>query len=368
VIINGADGRMNCITPEDWAAEQANLHQARQWFASSDLAAYEGTKHHTVPAFCLRQFARDRKRLSVWRWSTGRITPSAVNDLAIKDFYTTQNTDGHFDGRTEEMLGRVEDEAAPVVDLLLSPFRGRNLSQKQQVAVCQFIAFQMVRGPRKRKEIELLADYGSKIMSDGSMSPAELRDTIIVPHPNEHIRMMGPVSEAIFLSILRRPVQVIWLDAPLLVICDEPVLVDGADHVRHLPQCFLSLAERRKLNPEQDIIHVWPTKPSGVDQADAIAMPVTPQAIIVLGPIGQPVQPILRYDGDEARELADEVNSALVRQAHEWVAANPQHPTFAKWTFPPPSPLLGACDGGSIMSQQLQTAPVLKWQRIRKDW
>ncbi len=56
-------------------------------------------------------------------------------------------------------------------------------------------------------------------------------------------------------------------DAPLLLICDEPVLVDVDDHVRHLRQCALSQAERHRLNPEQDIIHVWPTKPSGVDQA-----------------------------------------------------------------------------------------------------
>jgi len=328
-----------------------------------------------VPAFILRKFAKDGKRLSVWRWSDGTIKPGKVDDLAIRNFYTTLNTDGEFDGRMEEQLGRVEAAARPVIDWLLSPLRGRALGIEERAAICQFIAFQMVRGPRKRKEIELMADYGWRTAADGTMSPRELRDTIALPHPNEHLRMMGGVSEAIFLSILPRPIQMITLDAPLLVICDEPVLVDIDDHVEHRPECFVSQAQlrrRQRRQPGHDgifrqPIHIWPTKPSGVEKAEGIAMPVSPRALIVLGPKGQAPSPVMAFSGDEARELAGEVNKALVSQATEWVAAHPDHPRFTGWTFPPPAPLIRACDGGSVMSQQLQTAPVLKWQRIRKD-
>lgn len=362
-------------TPAEWAAEEFVRVSSARWFRTSDTAAYVGTKHHTVPKFVLRRFAEGGKRLSVWRRTTKSITPGNVDDLAITNFYTVLNTDGQFDGRMEELLGQVETAAAPVIDWLQSPYRGRRLSPERQAAVCQFLAFQLVRGPRKRKEIELEGDYGMKLLNEGSMTEADLRDTTFMPHPNEHIRLIGSVSEAIFRAILPRPVTVIQLDAPLLVITDEPVLIDIDNHVKHLLQCSLTVAERVRLHrhrsadkPLQDVIHVWPTKPSGVQSADAIAMPISPQALVALGPAGQPLPPVINFKGAEARDVAAEVNAALIAQAYEWVAANPGHPEFATWTFPEPGPLIGVCDGGTIMSQELKTAPVLKWQRIRKDW
>jgi hypothetical protein len=74
------------------------------------------------------------------------------------------------------------------------------------------------------------------------------------------------------------------------------------------------------------------------------------------------------FRGDEAHELAEDVNAALVAQAYEWVAARPDHPSFRDWTFPPPGPLIGVCDGGSVMSEQLRSAPPHRWQRLRRDW
>lgn len=321
--------------------DEVEERQARRWFETSNPAAYVGTKHHTVPSFCLKQFTDDGKRLSVWRRSTERIDSSPVADLAIRDFYTVLARDGQFDGLMEEMLGRVEGQAETVFKQLRLPFRRPGpLTAEQQSAVCQFLAFQMVRGPRMRKAIELLADYGWKFQNDGSLTEKDLRELVAVPHPNEHIRLMGPLSEAIYHSILRRPVQVMRLDAPLLVICDEPVLVDIDEHVQHRPECSLSQKElrrrqRRKAGNRrfQQPIHVWRTQPSGVEPADAIAMPLSPSALIVLGRVGEPVEPDQLIVGDDAKDLADEVNAALVAQAYEWVAARPSHSTFSSWTF-----------------------------------
>lgn len=368
--------RRSGYTANEWAVAEAVRLRSARWFSTSDPAARVGTRHHTVPAFCLRRFADGANQLAVWRRTTHEIKISAIDDVAIKDFYTVLSTSGEFDGRMEDLLGQVEDAAADAVKWLLSPFRGRELPAVHQLALCTLIAFQMMRGPRKRKEIELLGDYGWKLADDGHMTDRDRRETVIVPHPNEHIRLMGSVSEVICEAILRRPVQVILLDAPLLVICDEPVLVDVENHVRHLPECALSKGElirreRKRYGGDGSFrqpVHVWPTRPAGVIDADALAMPISPTALIALGPAGVPAQPVLNLAGDEARELAAEVNAALVAQAYEWVAASPGHPDFRTWRFPALGPLLGVCDGGSIMSQQLQTAPVLRWQRIRKDW
>ena len=325
-----------------------------------------------MPRLILRRFATDEKRLSIWRWATREIRPGSVDDLAIRNFYTILNTDGQLDGRMEELLGMVERDATPVIDWLLSPFRGKQLSQSQQVSPCNFIAFQLLRGPRKRKEIELLADYHWKLMNDGSLSPADLEELTIVPHPNEHVRMLMTGAYEVARSFLRRPVQVILLDAPLLVICDEPLLIDTNAGVQHVPDCFVDARDsrrRRRIGDRtEELLHVWTTRPAGVQTADAVALPVAPDALVVLGPEGHAIPAWQRYRGTEAAELAGEVNSALIGQATEWVAANPDHPDFASRTFPEPGPLIGVCDGGSVMSQQLQTAPVMRWQRIRRDW
>jgi hypothetical protein len=351
---------------------------ARRWFESSDPAVGVGTKHHTVPAFYLRRFADNNGRLLVRDRPTGRLfPPRTVSKLAVTDFYTVLTKDGTFDGRMEQLLGRVEGEAAQLLKLMLSPFRKPGpLSEIEQLTLCQFLAFQMVRGPRKRREMELQADYAVKLQAGDRLTERDLREITAVPHPNEHIQLMGPLSFQICRYLLPRPVQVVRIDTPLFVTCDEPVLVDNDDHVEHTPDCSITRGElRRRIRRAtaagttyQQHIHIWPTRPAGVQVADAIVMPLTSKALLVLGPIGERLRPEVFLSSDDARELAENVNGALVDQAYEWVAARPDHPSFRDWTFPPPGPLIGVCDGGSVMSQQLKHAPSHRWQRLRRDW
>jgi hypothetical protein len=159
---------------------------ARRWLASSDPSTSVGAKHHTVPAFYLRRFADSTGRLQVRDRPTGRLLPPiTVSKLAITDFYTTLNNDGTLDGRMEELLGKVEGEAAQLLKLLLSPYRrpGR-LTAAEQTTLCHFIAFQMVRGPRKRREMELQADYTIKLQAGNQLTEQDLREITAVPHPN----------------------------------------------------------------------------------------------------------------------------------------------------------------------------------------
>jgi hypothetical protein len=97
-------------------------------------------------------------------------------------------------------------------------------------------------------------------------------------------------------------------------------------------------------------------------------MPLTPTTLLILGRAGERPLPEVLLDGDDACELAEEINTALVGQAYEWVAARPDHSSFRDWTFPAPGPLIGVCDGGSVMSEQLRSAPPHRWQRLRRDW
>jgi Protein of unknown function (DUF4238) len=331
---------------------------AWHWFASSDRATGVGARHHTVPAFCLRRFAGSHERLLVRDRPTGRLLPPiTVSKLAVTDFYTVVREDGTPDGRMEQLLGKVEGEAAQLLKLLLSPCRRPEpLTEAERFALCQFLAFQMVRGPRKRREMELQADYAARLQAGDALTGQDLPEITAVPHPNEHIRLIGRLSYAIFRTLVPRPVQIVRIGVPLFVTCDEPVLADNGNHVQHLPE-HSRTREKLRLRRErankadtthQQRIHAWPARPAGVQVADAIAMPLTPSALLVLGRAGEQPAPEVFFDGDDARQLADYVNAALVGQAYEWVAARPDHPSFRDWTFPPPGPLTGMCNGGSI--------------------
>jgi hypothetical protein len=360
----------------DYPPDPVGERQAQRWFKASDPAAYVGSRHHTVPGFFLRRFAADGKRLLIWRRVTDQVQPGSVNGLSVTDFYTVLTTDGEFDGRMEDVLGMVEDDAAPVINLLLSSAfrRPGPLTDDQRSSICKLVAFQRFRGPRKRREIELLADYGWKMLGSGQLTQRDLREVTVVSHPNDHVRLMGPISYAMYRNLMLRPVQLIKLDAPLLVTCDEPVIVDIDEHVQHRAECFMTESQLRRLRRDrkdgifEQPFHIWPTQPSGVETAEAVGMPQSPSALLVFGRIGDHIQSEVVVRGDEAGELAESVNAALASQAYDWIAARPDHPTFAEWSFPPPSPLLGVCDGGSIMSEQLKSAPVHRWQRIRKNW
>src|SRR5579863_5834347 len=196
----------------------------------------------------------------------------------------------------EQLLAKVEGEAAQLFKLLLSPYRPPGqVTEAEKETLCQFLAFQMVRGPRKRREMELQADYLAKLQAGDELTEQDLVEITAVPHPNEHIKLMGSLSFAIYRYLLPRPVQLVRIDAPLFVTCDEPVLVDNDDHVKHQPECLITAKEMRRQRLEADAagttynqhIHVWPTRPSGVQVADAIAMPLTPSALLILGRPGE---------------------------------------------------------------------------------
>jgi hypothetical protein len=101
--------------------------------------------------------------------------------------------------------------------------------------------------------------------------------------------------------------------------------------------------------------------------ADAIAMPLTPSVLLILGlPGEQPVQGVF-FHGDDAPELAEDVNAA--GRPGLRVGSGPAgSPVLPRLDIPSPGPLIGVCDGGSAISQQLRSAPTRRWPRLRRDW
>jgi hypothetical protein len=349
--------------------------RALEWLAKLDRSEGVGSKHHTVPGFYLRRFASKSGRLSVRNRTTGELRGCNYLDLRIKDFYTVVGEDGALDGRLEQALCIVEANAGRIFADLLSPFRRpRPLDPVDQAAVVQFLAFQLTRGLRKRRELELMADYTAKLQAGQQLTRREIESLNVMPHPNLHLEMMCKTAEHLAPYISDRPVALIVLDRPLLITSDEPVMLNlGENHVVHQPDCFITKKELARRRREADgaysqIIHIYPSRPSGVAKAMEIALPLTPRSIMFLGPPGASSEPYLSLRGDEADRLACEANNNVISQALDWVAANPEHPTFPSLDFPPPDPLIQVCDGGSAMSQKLKTPPEPRMPRLLRHW
>jgi hypothetical protein len=356
-------------------ADENLRRKIEEFWANAPREAKVGTRHHTVPKFYLRRFA-SKDKLLVRDRSSGEMTTRNIDDLAIKNFYTFVNNDGEEDGRLEDILAAMEGGTSDLLNRVFGAFQPvRKLDPGESMALALYLSFQVVRTPRHRREMELLADYSTKLINQHRLSnPTEW---VMVPHPNLHISYMGSAAFKLAETLYGRPVTLVTLDRPLFITCDEPVIlaVEG-DHVRHVPACFKTTKQRIKASKRPsrhrrrnwDIVHCYPSRP-GLGQATAVAVPISPRSILVLGPKTSPAPLHVRLNGVDATEFADEVNRRLIDQAYVWAAANPDHATFADMEFPPPQPILRACDGGTAMARALDRPPEKRNpERLSNTW
>jgi hypothetical protein len=362
-----------------WYASPAQAQQsAERWAASVDRAGKVGSVHHTVPRFYLKNFSNHKGQLLVRDRETGTASVRKIDDLGITDFYTFLAQDGEYDSSMEEALTLVEGPASKVFSKLLSPFQGpSSLSGEDLATLAQFLSFQLVRGPRRRRESELLADLYVKIRAGSTLSDEDRRGLRVVPHQNEHIRLLGRLAEALYPYLLGWPVTLINLDEPLLLTCDEPVVVDvGDDWGNHLPECGRTRQQaarderrsRKRGKEHRTVIHLYPSRPSGLERADGIVLPLTPRSILCLGSVEAEHGSIFHLTGTEAQEAAATLNEQIINNAFGWVASHPQHPSFRTMEFPPVGNLISFCDGRSVMSRELQKPPSPRRPtRIRKN-
>lgn len=376
----------NCDGPARQRAAVADgLAQAWAAGVSPDMSV--GDRHHLVPVMYLRGFA-DSDQLLVRRIPDHRPVICNIRDLAQKDFYTVMADDPaggppRPDGRIEQALQMVEGPAAGVLDHLRNPLLARRrLTDDDRDALAQFLSFQLVRGARKRREIELIADWHVKVTAgahgyEGTLD--ELARLRVVPHPNEHLGQLGGLAEQAYRYMRPRPVCVVELDRPLLFTCDEPVLVLGDDpDDGHEPECFMTDRERRRRRRQafsrgqeevRELVHLVPTRRTGVAVADEIALPLDPYRLLVLGPFGADCEPHVRLTGESADAVATDVAARVLGQAYLWVASHPRHALLRDLDMPEPGPVLRLCDGGSPLAKDLDQAPSPRQPaRFRRDW
>lgn len=289
----------------------ADEHDAERWLATVDPTSHVGSRHHYVPRFLLERWADRSGQVRAYSRIDDRFGVRNIRDLAIKDFYTFINLGGEKDSTMESLLGEIEKPVALVLRELLNPFtESRRVEVRELAALARFAAFQLVRTPRHRREQELQAEWLAKSMAQGQIADAQLREITVTPHQNDAIRLMGDAEQ--FIPLLAcRPFALVVLDRPLLLIGDDPLLINaGPQDDTHHADCFMTDAEfeaklarerakkkGRRREQVSRIVHFRSTAPRGLGVAHEVVLPITPRAALLWGPLQS-----LPYTGDVLRE------------------------------------------------------------------
>lgn len=348
-----------------------------EWFRSLDRFGKVGSRHHVVPKFLLQKWADPNER--VWAKSKHDRIEGVRNirDLAITDFYTFLADDGQLDSTMEEILSVVEDRAAAVLKRMNDPFATQTtLTPREFAVLAEFVAFQMTRSPRRRREYELMADWSGKTMAAGTLaakvSEDELRTLEFVPHQNEHIGYILETTELLVQELFRRPIALVTVDRPLFLIGDEPVIVNIlGDHVHHLPECSmteeqvqrkLERAPKKKGRRRREVrrtLHLYPTQPRGITEAVEIAMPITPRTLLLFGPATEWDGVVVRdrVSGAEADELAAEINHRITQYSLDVIVGRLDDPSFRAFPIPEPTPILNVCGATGAAKDAVTSVP-----------
>ena len=324
---------------------------AWEWYDSIDRKGQVGTRHHIVPRTILRRFANSGQ-IRVRDRFTGKLRLVSVGDLSVKNFYTFVDLDMLPNGAMEVWLSEVEAEFARVVRPFFSTTafgQARPPTGMDRFALDTFVAVQALRGMRTRRAMEIVADYGMKLVNQDKLDVTEIHGLEIVPHQNEHIRFIQRASEQLADHLAGRPVSVVRFDETLLVVSDEPVVLTPRDGT---PKG--DLRKRLQINGERvsprDLVQISNGRDVGFFDAEEVVLPLSPRHALVYGDFQSPTQMPATWTihGQEGTRVARELNRLQARGAFGWVAAHPDGPHLAQIPWSPPAPAATIYDDHSV--------------------
>lgn len=200
-------------------------------------------KHHFVPRGYLAGFCRDgTERLAVFdREREAYRDRQRPADVAhIKDYYAFEAIDGELNFEVERALGKIEDEALPVIGKIDAKQR---ITGDEKYALALYVAFQHTRTPAFQSTVDSFSNILTQRLiqmvpqsADAVEAKAEIAEELGVEMPRvSTLGMMLNISPEIAETLYgmnwifaRRPD-----DKTSFVTTDSPFcLIPGPDHVR----------------------------------------------------------------------------------------------------------------------------------------
>lgn len=264
---------------------EAADRRARNWSDAVDRSAAVGTRHHIVPRFLLARFANAQGQLRVRDRTTGVTTLRGIGDIAVRDFYTAVTDARALDASLETLFSEIEGAAAEVLHTHLDATafsRPRPLTDEERFKIDTFVSMQYVRGMRIRRGLEILTDYGMKLVNQDKLSATDIDELDIVPHSNDHLRMIAGLSEHTFDELAVRPLTIITIDRPLLITGDEPVVLLHEGPRLKVNQNGYANVSGPDIDP-RDVVQFYAPN-GGFALANEIGLAVSPTTVLVFGP------------------------------------------------------------------------------------
>ncbi len=340
------------LTEEEQAQCDAFIAQVRRPVAPGDAR-----RHHFIAQFFQRRFANADERLTVVPLDDPENprTPH-ISDIAVRrDLYTHIDEDIGETIAVERILAVIEENAARALQTFDSGVRPFPASNEDRGHLAAWIAFQLVRDPYTRREMEALADQSIKMQLSLWKTPeaarSHLEETLgreplgeevsefvdaiaeigedgveFIPHQNDFIGIMLDCGQAMFPHIFRRSFSVMHFGEPGLVLCDQPVVL-----------------YRRSPNRNPPFTGV------GVVNADEVWLPLDRHNVLVLHDREVPLSGVVNAPS----MLRDSFNQAIIANAKSEIYCHPDdlHVVRAAQLPEPNRPIFGM-DGGSWLIGQ----------------
>lgn len=281
-------------------------------------------KHHYIPEFYLRRFADGSGKVSMHRRSKAKpfLVPArtAAHEL---DFYTGTAGDGEPTLVVEELLGKIESNAAPALDHFVK--NGFPLSRFDREAISLFIGMQLVRTPEFRRGSEAIADAAIKgqILSEiRHLNRDAIRDFLV-----EHgLDSSDDTVDAIY-DFSRDPSQV--RVAPSKNDLLKQMVTIGLDAGKTLEQMswhVLRCPAPYFLTSDHPVVFLPPRDSEGYPglgmlTAEAIVFPIDPQHLLMM------LHDDLRNNFvlDVSRDVVEACNRLVAHNCLQFTIHHPSH-------------------------------------------
>src|SRR5947209_4153151 len=106
-------------------------------------------RHHYVPEFLLRNFAIDDK---IWLFDKHTSKPfrTHIKNVFVEGYFNTVLAEG-FTLEAEQIFGRAEDAAAPVLQRIIEEKSVVHLTEDERAAITVFVTIQHLRTKQARR-------------------------------------------------------------------------------------------------------------------------------------------------------------------------------------------------------------------------
>ncbi|HET8682953.1 MAG TPA: DUF4238 domain-containing protein [Micromonosporaceae bacterium] len=342
-------------------AGEDGCDQTDRWSFPGDPKVGVGSRHHIVSRFYLKRWANADGQIDVVEKPGGKRCRVNIKDAATeKDFYTYIDLNGEPAGHLEQLLSHIEDQASSAIANIVHPtFGGFPPSPEEKHYIATLLAFQVARGRKTRRSIELQADLVTRLQlsaMDRSQVVERLRqegeeptderiqeavefisnldEYEFVPDPNDHLKMMGGLSFELYKRLMRRHWYLAEFDAPVLLTCDEPVV---------------------RYSSQSD-----PMESLGFLNAEEVWFPLGPEFLLILT---RDVQS-LPYRFRVPNESAATTNLMLMHNAYQYIFLRPDHAALPE--LPPDEPPFRVEAPGFPMVERYNKPPTVKRTQRRR--